>query len=118
MCYNKVTYAPDRRSATVEATCRKHDSIRNVQYNWNGTGFSSSSTFQAGSTFNGDLTLEVKATDGDGKDFEITVEKTNFIWQAPHVSQPENYKSGQKGAIVELFGWPYADVKQECAFLA
>jgi alpha-amylase len=24
---------------------------------------------------------------------------------------------GQKGAIVELFGWPYADIKEECEFL-
>jgi alpha-amylase len=34
------------------------------------------------------------------------------------VNQPDNYKNGQKGAIVELFGWPYGDVKQECSFLA
>ena len=27
MCYNKVTYGSDRQSATVEAICRKHDSI-------------------------------------------------------------------------------------------
>jgi alpha-amylase len=26
-------------------------------------------------------------------------------------------KGGQKGGIVEMFGWPYADVAQECEFL-
>lgn len=41
-----------------------------------------------------DLTLVVKAIDGDGKEFEINVEKTNFVWQAPKVNQPENYKNG------------------------
>jgi len=111
MCFNKVTYAADRQSAKVEATCRKHDSIQTVQYNWNGSGFTSESTFQADSSFKDDLTLVVKVTDGDGKDYQVTVEKTNFIWQAPVVNQPDNYKSGQKGAVVELFGWPYADVK-------
>jgi len=39
------------------------------------------------------------------------VEPANFIWQAPQINQSGNYKSGQKGAIVELFGWPYDDVK-------
>lgn len=28
------------------------------------------------------------------------------------------YRSGQKGSIVEFFGWPHADIEQECAFLA
>lgn len=27
---------------------------------------------------------------------------------------PYVYHVGQKGAIVELFGWPHADVKAEC----
>ena len=53
----------------MEATCRQHDSIQTVQYNWNDAGFSGESTFQADSTFTDDLTLVVKATDGDGKDF-------------------------------------------------
>jgi hypothetical protein len=25
------------------------------------------------------------------------------------------FEGGQKGAIVELFGWPYRDIEQECA---
>jgi alpha-amylase len=62
------------------------------------------------------LTLKVKVT-SDSKEYEITVEPTNFVWQANPVKQSDNYKNGQKGAIVELFGWPYADIKQECAFL-
>ena len=45
MCFNKVTYAGDRQSAKVEATCRQHKSITEVQYNWNGQGFSGESSF-------------------------------------------------------------------------
>ena len=45
MCYNKVSYTADRKSATVEAKCRQHDSITKVQYNWNGSGFTDTNTF-------------------------------------------------------------------------
>ena len=34
------------------------------------------------------------------------------------LSQDGDYRKGQKGAIVEFFGWPHAAVEQECAFLA
>jgi len=27
------------------------------------------------------------------------------------------YNGGQKGAIIEFFGWPYADIKNECESL-
>ena len=118
MCFNKVSYSSDRQSASVEAKCRQHDSVNELQYNFNNEGFQSSSTYQADSSFEDDLSVQVKAIDGDGKEFTITLEPTNFVWQAPEVNQPENYKNGQKGAIVELFGWPYEDIKQECEFLA
>lgn len=60
----------------------------------------------------------MRATDEAGVAYDITVAESNFVWQAPPVVQAANYKAGQKGAIVELFGWPYKDVKQECSFLA
>ena len=28
------------------------------------------------------------------------------------------YREGQKGAIVEFFGWPHNDIAAECQFLA
>ena len=46
------------------------------------------------------------------------MESLNFLWQAPAVEQDAAYNGGQKGAIVEMFGWPHADVKQECEYLA
>ena len=59
----------------------------------------------------------MKAIDGDEKEYQITVQPVNFVWQHPVVNQPEQYKNGQKGAIVELFGWPYAAIEKECSFL-
>jgi alpha-amylase len=118
MCYNNVVYAGDRKSATVTATCRKHSSIAKMEYNWNNSGYNSQSTFKATTALKDTLTLSVRATDAGGKQYEITVAPSNFVWQNPAVNQPGNYKNGQKGAIVELFGWPYADIKEECQFLA
>jgi len=39
-----------------------------------------------------------------------------FIWDTQSLSVPAT-NNGQKLAIVELFGWPYNDVAQECVFL-
>ena len=118
MCYNHVKYEQDRRSATVEVKCRKHSSVEQLEYNFNDKGFKEDHTFHADSSFDGHLTVEVRAKDSDRKEYKITLDPTNFIWTNAHIDQPDNYKNGQKGAIVELFGWPYNDVKEECSFLA
>jgi alpha-amylase len=42
----------------------------------------------------------------------------NFIWQiAPLTAAQSTFQTGQKGGIVELFGWPWVDIGKECAFL-
>lgn len=51
----------------------------------------------------------MKANDGNS-DYEITLEPINFVWQANEIHQDAVYKNGQKGGIVEMFGWPHADV--------
>jgi hypothetical protein len=39
-----------------------------------------------------------------------------FQWDAPAINRTET-QGGQKVAIAELFGWPYADIEKECVFL-
>ena len=80
MCYNDVKYAADRKSATVTAACRKHDSITKMEYNWNNSGFSSDASHKVDSSHKETVTLTVKATDKDGKAYTITVEPSNFVW--------------------------------------
>lgn len=80
VCYNNITYTSDRKSATVEARCRKHSSITNVQYNWNNEGYTTNKTYNAGNSFAKALTLVVKAVDASGTEFTITPEAPNFIW--------------------------------------
>lgn len=116
-CFNKIVYNSDRSAADVEAVCRQHDSIEKVEYNWAGAGFVENSTFSLDSSFEDALSLTVKATDGSGSEFEITLQSPNFIWQNPAIETPDVYEGGQKGGIVELFGWPHADVEAECEYL-
>lgn len=41
----------------------------------------------------------------------------DLYWNAPPVDS-QSFDRGSKGAIVELFGWPYEDVEKECDFLS
>ena len=54
-------------------------------YNFNGEGFQSNDSYKVGSDFSDALSLVVKAVDGDGKEFTITQEPVNFLWQANKV---------------------------------
>ena len=47
----------------------------------------------------------------------LDLEEEYFIWDNPEVSQSEEYENGLRGSIVELFGWPYEDIAEECEFL-
>ena len=48
---------------------------------------------------------------------KLELENIYFLWDNVKVNQDEQYKNGQKGVIVELFGWPYDDISEECEFL-
>jgi len=47
----------------------------------------------------------------------LDLEDEYFIWDNPEVSQSKEYENGLKGSIVELFGWPYEDIAEECEFI-
>ena len=49
---------------------------------------------------------------------KLELEDEFFLWDNPPVNQGSQYENGQKGVIVELFGWPYNDIAEECDFLA
>ena len=55
---------------------------------------------------------------GDGYEYKLELEDEYFLWDNPTVNQGPQYENGQKGAIVEMFGWPYDDIAEECDFLA
>ena len=48
---------------------------------------------------------------------KLVLENIYFIWDNIRIDSPSNYENGQKGVIVELYGWPYEDIAEECEFL-
>ena len=48
----------------------------------------------------------------------LELEEVHFIWANNNINLPSNYQNGQKGAIIELFGWPYEDIEKECDFIS
>ena len=49
---------------------------------------------------------------------KLELEEEYFIWDNPNITQSSHYENGQKGGIVELFGWPYEDIAEECEFIS
>ena len=49
---------------------------------------------------------------------KLELEDEYLIWDNPKIIQNETiYENGQKGSIVQLFGWPYEDIEEECDIL-
>eukprot|EP01017_Pseudomicrothorax_dubius_P005323 TRINITY_DN11322_c0_g1_i4.p1 TRINITY_DN11322_c0_g1~~TRINITY_DN11322_c0_g1_i4.p1 ORF type:complete len:511 (+),score=122.74 TRINITY_DN11322_c0_g1_i4:116-1648(+) len=48
----------------------------------------------------------------------LELDPQDFIWNHPVVSTSEHYEGGQKGAIIEMFGWQYTEIEKECPALA
>ena len=48
----------------------------------------------------------------------LVLEEEYLIWENPPIIQDNKiYDKGQKGTIVELFGWPFDDIAEECDIL-
>lgn len=61
--------------------------------------------------------LQVTVVSRTGEKLEL--DEIDFMWNAaPIPSRKGDFRNGQKGAIVELFGWPDEDIAQECKFIA
>jgi alpha-amylase len=111
--YAHVVYGSDRKSATVTVRTYLRVASATCSYTFNGAK-STSPTYQATSSLKDDLRIVASCT--DGKDtWTLELDPVNFVWQNNVVTQPSGMKGGQKGAIVDLFGWPYDDIAQECS---
>ena len=47
----------------------------------------------------------------------LTLQDVYFLWDVVEVNTSPEYEDGQRGSIVELFGWSMEDVGEECEFL-
>lgn len=113
--YADIQYNAARTKAmvTVNAASKTGEAL---SYDFGGT-VQSSPAFSVSSATTGSGTLAITVTSAGGK--KLVLEPLNFIWQNVALSgNQSDFAGGQKGAIVELFGWPYNDVAKECEFLS
>eukprot|EP00823_Brevimastigomonas_motovehiculus_P006138 TRINITY_DN4910_c0_g1_i1.p1 TRINITY_DN4910_c0_g1~~TRINITY_DN4910_c0_g1_i1.p1 ORF type:complete len:625 (+),score=121.29 TRINITY_DN4910_c0_g1_i1:72-1946(+) len=116
VAYASLTYSSDHKEAdvTIIATHRDGGQAK-LLYSFDGVT-QSSPTKHFTSSYSHSLSVAVLSLNDNKK---IELEMIDFLWTS--VSLPTlagDYRDGQKGAIVEMFGWPYKDIENECAFLA
>ncbi|KAG6856246.1 hypothetical protein H0H87_006105 [Tephrocybe sp. NHM501043] len=109
--YIDLVYNAARTSVTVTVKAISRTGVA-LKYSFNGGTFGTSSSVTVSNSFTGPYSISVQ--DANGK--SLVFDSTYFMWDAPAVSRAET-NGGQKLAIVELFGWPYADIEKECTFL-
>ena len=119
MGYVSTKYSADRKSATLTFNTKVNANAlpanAEVTYTF-GETTQSSNIFQVDSSKSYPDGMKVSAQIEGIATLEL--EKVYFLWDNPAVNTPSNYENGQKGAIVEFFGWPHKDIEEECDFLS
>ncbi|KAK8899441.1 alpha-amylase [Tritrichomonas musculus] len=111
--YARQVYSSGRRSCTVTIITKTHHDL-DLTYYFDGVA-QKEPTKTYDSSYNGLLKVKVTAATGETLDLD----EIDFIWNIePLKGRSGDYRNGQKGAIVELFGWPDEDIEQECKFIA
>ncbi len=111
-------YAADRRSVTLLVKPQTRNPAAKVTCSFGqGAPFGACSRLVSAPT-RGPMPVRVRAHDAAGV-YNLVLEDVDFIWDHPSIAHTAgDYREGQKGSIVELFGWPHREVGDECAFLA
>ncbi|KAJ7277474.1 glycoside hydrolase superfamily [Mycena rebaudengoi] len=109
--YADFVYTSDRKSATVTVNAFSRNN-QALTYSFNGGAFASAKSATVTSAFKGAYVIVVKDANGN----LLNLDPLWFQWDSPVISRVET-QGGQKVAIAELFGWPYADIEKECVFL-
>jgi alpha-amylase len=63
------------------------------------------------------LKVKVEGYISGEKKATLVLDDLDFTWNHPKVNTPNNFKNGQKGAIIEMFGWPFDDIAEECEMI-
>ncbi|KAJ3395101.1 hypothetical protein HDU92_006186 [Lobulomyces angularis] len=109
--FASIKYAPNHLSAVVTVNTFTRDPNAVLLVSFNNQQPTASKTISLDSSFKTSLPIKIVIANTETT---LVLEPLNFFWQNTPVKS--NY-NGQKGAIVELLGWPYKDVAKECVFL-
>ena len=113
--YARLNYSDDHMQCTVTIITKTAKELK-LSYYFNGINQTSPiKVFDSSYT----QPIKIKITAEEGPTLEL--DDIDFIWNVQKLGKrdcEECYKNGQKGAIVELFGWPDDDIAQECETIA
>ena len=119
--YAQLKYSSDRKICTINFIIKVNPNINNYKIIYqfgereqesNSLTITSSKSYLNGFPISARLQI-------NGQDVaKLELEDQYFLWDNPTVNQGSQYENGQKGSIVEMFGWPYNDITEECDFLA
>ena len=118
VAYARVEYQDQSRSSatvTILATPADGQAVLSYSFGDAPLGASNSAVFSR-SNASSPLLVTVQAK-VESNIYTIVLEPIDFVWNVQGL--PSNvtdgvFRNGQKGAIVELFGWPDADVAKAC----
>ena len=123
--YAQLKYTQDKQTCTINFITRVNPKLGTegkdykILYTFDQTEQESNTiTLNSGNKYPDGMAISARIIDMTGFELaKLELEDEYFMWDNPVVEQPGNYEGGQKGAIVELFGWPYDDITEECDFL-
>lgn len=110
--YADIQYSSAQKYAAVTVHCLSRTD-ETLTYGFNGVN-QTSNIYQASAAANiGGLHITVYGSGGS----TLALDALYFMWENADIQAQSSFQGGQKGAIVEMFGWPYADIAQECSFI-
>ncbi|BFU21197.1 alpha-amylase family protein [Entamoeba histolytica] len=121
VAYARIQYKNTSRIAatvTVVPTVNPKYNIKKITYEYNGVP-SESEVYEVSKETLPEEDLKIRVIvhmDGDATEY-IDLEPLDFVWSIPAANLAPNYNKGQKGGIVEMFGWPFEDIGKECEFM-
>lgn len=113
--YADIVYeSPERTKALVCIKAIHKNNDINLEYFFNEQK-ESSNCKNFDSSFKSEVKLSVKASDGS----KLEIDPIVFAWNNPKIPErPGDFRKGQKGGIIELFGWKHTDAQKECEIIA
>ena len=120
--YAQLKYSSDRRICTIKFIATVNPALGNYQilYKFGDREQESNSftvTPSQTQSYKDGFPISCRVLVNGQEKAKLVLEDEYFLWDNPTVNQGSQYERGQKGAIVELFGWPYNDIAEECDFL-
>lgn len=112
-----LSYDSTRTSVVAEVLTSQRDNSTQFTFLFDGVS-QSSNTIKYNTSQTAPVQVSVVGSDGT----RLDLDPIDFVWNAPPVHPLQessgDYRSGQKGSIVELFMWPHSEVEKECSMLA